>query len=350
MNTCDVTVGCNVFGDVRRLVDLGEYSKIAIITDENIVQCWLGALNHAIQRQTLDIILSAGECQKNIMTVREISAKLLKNGFDRKSLVINLGGGVVSDIGGFVASCYMRGIDFINVPTTVLAQIDASIGGKVGINLEGVKNIIGLFVQPAGVVSDVATLYTIPDREFISGFAEAIKHGLIMSEEYLRLVVSKKPTTFSQEELVNIIRGSVEIKLGIIKKDEREGGLRKILNFGHTIGHAIESVSSQTQWRLLHGEAVAIGMVGAAKISEIQGRISSDEFEMIESMITGCGLPHRFHGKHFIGTVIEMIKMDKKNANREVKWTLLEGIGKASFDNNVTEDTVNIALRYITGG
>src|SRR5436190_19611525 len=286
-----VFIGENILEKIAGLFDLKKYFKIAIVTDENIAKIFLEKLQQAIPYKTHPIIISPGEKAKNIETVKKIWLKLLENKFDRKSLIINLGGGVIGDMGGFAASTYMRGIDFLQIPTTLLSQVDASAGGKTGIDFADIKNLAGTFTQPIGVLIDVQTLTTLPKRIYKEGFGEIIKHGFIADKNYFETVTSKHPLEFSPDEMINIIAGSCEIKKAIIQEDETEKEKRKLLNFGHTIGHAIEVLLLETDKSLLHGEAISIGMIAEAKISELTGIFSSADFQTVKQSLRAAELP-----------------------------------------------------------
>lgn len=331
----DIYIGSGLIKNIGRLVNIKKYSKIFVITDPAVDKyCFSEFKKSSLQIEK--IIISAGEKAKNIETVKKIWQTLLFAGCDRKSLIINLGGGAILDVGGFAAATYERGIDFMQIPTTLLAQVDASVGGKTAVNFAGIKNLIGSFNQPIAIVCDINFLSTLPDREFISGFAEIIKHGLIADEKYFDFVTSKKPKAFSQEELVKIVLGSVKIKTGIVAKDEKEIGQRRLLNFGHTIGHAIEALSQNTNSPLLHGEAVSIGMVAEAKISGVG-------VDKIKQVLINAGLPvdlPNFPKE----AILAKIKSDKKSEKGEINWTLLQNIGKAIYDQKVMESTIRKAL------
>ena len=267
-----IIIGKKLLGKINTLLDFSRFSKIAVLTDENIqisLISQISQIKKSLNRELVIITIPAGEkFGKNIETVKKIWKKMFESGLDRQSLLINLGGGVICDMGGFAASTFMRGIEFINIPTTLLAQVDASVGGKTGVNFNEIKNAIGVFKNPIGVVIDVQTLKTLPKREFVSAFGEIIKHGVISGREHFNLVTSKKPEEFNEQELIEIIKQSIKIKSNIVKKDPKETtGLRKVLNFGHTIGHAVESLSWKTNKSLLHGEAVAIGMVAESNLA-----------------------------------------------------------------------------------
>jgi 3-dehydroquinate synthase len=341
-----ILIGSNILSEIENHINLEIYSKMAIITDQQIAKHHLKTLKDVLPHPTTDIILPPGEKYKTIETAQTIWKKLLEKGFDRKSLVLNLGGGVIGDMGGFAASTFMRGIDFIQIPTTLLAQVDASVGGKVGINFGEVKNIIGSFQQPKAVVIDTSFLATLPDRERNAGFAEIIKHGLIRDERYFDIVTKKQPKDFSADELTDVISHSCEIKADLVQTDETEFGSRKLLNFGHTIGHAVEALSYETDKPLLHGEAIAIGMVGEAKLSEEMGYIEADDVKRIEDALKNAHLPVRAHGYNF-EKITDKMKSDKKNAYGQVKWTLLKRIGEADYNIHCGEGLVERALEYI---
>ena len=340
-----IIIGTNIIDHLADHVDLSTYSSIAIIADEHTKHL-IPALKTTITNTTHEILIPSGEKSKNIETVKDIWQQMIDAKLDRKSLVINLGGGVIGDMGGFAASTYMRGIDFIQIPTTLLSMVDASVGGKVGINFSEIKNIIGSFQQPKTVIIDVSTLETLPERELRSGFAEIIKHGLIDDKYYFEKVSAKAPKDYSQEELIDIISGSCEIKSHIVQADEHEAHIRKMLNFGHTVGHAVEILSAETFTPLTHGEAISIGMVAEAKISELLGYISEKQLDTIEQAFVKAQLPTRV--THLSqDTIIEKMYTDKKNSHGKIKWTLLQEIGKADYNIEVGESFIKKAIAYI---
>lgn len=334
-----VYVGAGLLNKLEGIIDLKQFSKIIVITDDKIPGHLLGNYKK--------ISISSGEENKTIETVKEIWEQLLKLGADRKTLVINLGGGVIGDMGGFAASTYMRGTKFLQMPTTLLSAVDASVGGKVGIDFAGVKNLIGSFNQPIGVIIDIDTFDTLPDREFISGFGEIIKHGIIADSEYFNKVTSKKPREFSKAELTEIIKKSCEIKAEIISSDEKESGDRKKLNFGHTIGHALESFSLTTDNPLLHGEAVSIGMVAEAKISTLLGLTNEEIVNQIEKVLEQASLPVKCRITD-LEALIDLISKDKKAEAGKVNWTLIKGIGESVINQNVDDEKVKTAIQYIS--
>lgn len=344
--TYSIWIGAGIMGEIVGFVDLSRYSKILVVTDENVASLHLEKVLSILPGDTGSIILPSGERSKHIESVQKIWTALQDGGCDRKSLVINLGGGVVCDVGGFAASTYMRGIDFLNIPTTLLSQVDASVGGKTGIDFSGIKNLVGTFNQPIGVIIDVATLKTLPKREFVSGFAEIVKHGLIQSRDYFEKVTSKKPYEYSAQDLIEIITESCGVKANIVEQDPSEQGARKILNFGHTLGHAFESLSFKTKNPLLHGEAISIGMLAEAHISRDFGILSQDDLALIEEKLAFMELPISVENIN-LDAVLEKIKSDKKNECGKINFTLLQGIGHAIYNQRVDEKSIVKAIQSV---
>lgn len=345
-----VIIGKNILEKFSEFVDFKWISTVCIIADSNIPKVFINKIKRSLdtfpKEKVFEFVFEAGEKNKNLKTVEKMYEFFAENRLDRKSLVINIGGGVTTDMGAFAASTFMRGIPFINISTTLEGMVDASIGGKTGVNLGSLKNYIGTFTQPKVVVMDIDTLKTLPDRAYIQGFAEVIKHGLIADRTYFQFISSKPIARFSDDELINIIYGSVKIKASIVSEDERESGIRKILNFGHTVGHAVESLSLKTSKPLFHGEAVAIGMIAEAAISERMGMISVEEFKKIELAITNANLPVKFSGGSY-EDIAKLLLTDKKNQGGKVKWVLLNGIGKTEFNVEVTESFIRKGIEYI---
>ncbi|MBZ0326233.1 MAG: 3-dehydroquinate synthase [Altibacter sp.] len=322
-------------------------SSIFVLTDTNTEKLclpyFLGKIQPTIQWEVLQI--PVGESHKNITTCLQLWSALSEKGADRKSLLINLGGGVVTDLGGFVACTFKRGIEFINIPTSLLAMVDASVGGKNGVDLGHIKNQVGLIKDPYSVLIDTHFLLTLPEEEVISGFAEMLKHGLISSEDYWNRValfdVSK--TT----EAAKLIWESVEIKQKVVAEDPFEKGHRKTLNYGHTLGHAIEShcLTSAEKKALLHGEAIAIGMILATYISSEMIGFPKEKLDQIARTILKHFEKISF-AKNEIDAIIALLKFDKKNANGKVLFVLLKDIGNCKIDCEVTNDLLYKAFEY----
>ncbi|MFI0426909.1 MAG: 3-dehydroquinate synthase [Flavobacterium sp.] len=312
------------------------YSKIFILVDENTSQyCLPHFLNNLATEIEIEIIeLEVGEIHKNIATCTEVWGALSELGGDRKSIVLNLGGGVISDLGGFVACTFKRGIDFVNIPTTLLSMVDASIGGKNGIDLGNLKNQIGIIREPKAVLIDTQFLNTLPQNEMRSGLAEMLKHGLIFDKTYWDKFKNLKD--LNTEDLNVLIHQSIQIKNNIVCEDLTENGIRKSLNFGHTLGHAIESyfLENETKKNLLHGEAVAIGMILESYISKEKDMLSSAEYHEIKYIINDIFDRIDF-SKLEIEKIIDLLIYDKKNEFGKVQFALLDGIGKIKINQEV---------------
>ena len=306
-----------------------KYSRILVLCDENTVQHCYPKLQPFLPEH-IQLQIKSGEAEKNIDTCTYLWQQLTDHQAERKSLLINLGGGVISDLGGFVAGTYKRGFDFINIPTTLLSQVDASVGGKLGIDFNGVKNLIGLFQNPKAVFIFSDFLNTLPQNQLRSGFSEVLKHGLIYQADYWN--TTKEINYTSCADWLSVIATSVEIKHQVVKIDPFESGLRKILNFGHTIGHAVETWSLQNDASpLLHGEAIAIGMICEAYLSFKLNGLSQSALDEIATVFI------RNFGKYPLQNIpvtalMEVMQLDKKNSNNTINFSLLRAIGACDFD------------------
>lgn len=338
-----IHVGTGILDRLTDIASLNRYSAATIVTDTGVPTSIIERVQRGIRIPCSLVILPSGELAKSITSAQEIWQHLSENRRDRSSVVVNVGGGLISDIGGFAASTYMRGIDWINVPTTLLAQVDAAIGGKTGVNVHGVKNLIGTFGQPSAVIIDVDTLASLPRRELVSGFGEIIKHGIMRDPIYFADVTAKKPEEYSERELVNIIGGSVRIKSDIVSRDPYETGVRKALNFGHTIGHAVESLSHETGTPLTHGEAVSIGIAVESAISEKIGLLGISDRDTIIRALAHAGLPTKLPDIH-IDRIKARLLTDKKNKNGEILWVLPTRIGHVRTDVKVHGGIIDDAL------
>jgi len=336
----------NSIEELVKFVKQGNYSRFFILTDENTAKHCLPVVQHHFAGlDNFDIIeINSGEESKDIDFCIGIWKMLIDFGADRKSLLINLGGGVISDMGGFAASTYKRGIDFVHVPTTLLSQVDASVGGKTGIDLDGIKNIIGTFTQPKAVFIAYDFLKTLPARQVLSGTAEMLKHGLIMDKAYWGAL---KASDLSKPTIEHIYR-SIEIKNEVVMDDPTEQGIRKALNFGHTIGHAVETNSLLTdESPLTHGEAIAIGMICEAYLSFKKTGLVKDELDEIISVINGL-YPKYNLGDADFSTLCTIMLKDKKNQNGKINCTLLSRIGECRLDNICTDEELCESLAYYT--
>jgi 3-dehydroquinate synthase len=283
-------------------------------------------------KQVIEIILPDGEEYKTWASLMQVFDALLAAKADRKTTMLALGGGVIGDLTGYAAASYMRGIDFIQVPTTLLSQVDSSVGGKTGINHPLGKNMIGAFYQPRVVIADTATLETLPDRELSAGLAEVIKHGAIIDAQFFDWIEANIGLLMARDKgaLAYAIARSCEIKADVVRQDEREGGLRAILNFGHTFGHAIENGLGYGEW--LHGEAVGCGMVMAADLSQRMGLVDEATVARMRALVAAAGLPVKAPD---LGTErwLELMEVDKKNEGGAIKFILLKPLGAPSISN-----------------
>ncbi|MCR4763648.1 MAG: 3-dehydroquinate synthase [Lachnospiraceae bacterium] len=315
--------------------------RIAVISDSLVAPLYLSALTDTLKGLPCTLVshvIPAGEEHKTLDTVRGIYRFLIGEHFDRHDLLLALGGGVTGDITGFAAATFLRGISFVQIPTTLLAQCDSSIGGKTGVDFEGYKNMVGAFKNPRLVWMNLTTLKTLDDRQFLAGFAEVIKHGFIMDRAYFDWLLAHREQILKRDvgTLIEMIEKSCDIKRQVVEEDPKEQGLRAVLNFGHTIGHAIEKYSGFT---LLHGECVSLGMRAAAAFSVHAGKLSGSEEEELVSALTSFGLPVRFaHTDQDTDALLSLIRSDKKADGDQVKFVLLSGIGKAGFTHIPVED------------
>ncbi|MFT6054580.1 MAG: 3-dehydroquinate synthase [Roseivirga sp.] len=319
------------------------HSQLAVLVDENtLANCY--PLIKGLLPAHLLIQINSGEENKNLRTCEHIWEQMTINNFDRKALLINLGGGVIGDMGGFCAVTYKRGIRFINIPTTLLAAVDASVGGKLGIDFMGFKNHLGFFQEPEVVLIDPIFLKTLSPKELRSGFAEVIKHGLIADQDYYDQVTANGLNVDNWEA---VIAHSVEIKNAVVKADPKEAGLRKILNFGHTVGHGIESYYLPTENKLLHGEAIAVGMVCEAYLSKKLLGLSAQHLKQISDTILNIYTEINVRKEDFVG-IVELMYQDKKNQGHQLNHSLLREIGSATYDIAVDEKDVIDSLFYFT--
>lgn len=318
-------------------------SQIFILVDENTEKYCLHIVLEVLDRPVQVIRIPSGERYKNLETCQWIWAQLLKYGADRHSLLLNLGGGVIGDMGGFCAATYMRGIKFIQIPTTLLSQVDASVGGKLGIDLLGFKNMVGLIKDPDEVFIFTNFLKTLPKDQIRSGYAELLKHGLIADKESWNIL--SRQDDISTLDYTELVYQSLIIKKNVTEQDPHELGLRKILNFGHTIGHAIESYWLDSKTPLLHGDAIAIGMVSEAYLSYRVGKINESElYDIRNALLRLYG-----HHPHLVkpsDKIIEIMKHDKKNKRGSIQFALLEDVGQACYDINIDQAMIEDSFLY----
>jgi len=318
----------------------------ATVTDNNVAPLYGEQVSESLASAGFEphqVSLPSGEEHKNLATIRRLYEEFLGAGLDRKSLAVALGGGVVGDLTGFAAATYMRGIPYVQVPTTLLAQVDSSVGGKTGVNLPEGKNLVGAFHQPALVLIDVSTLETLPERELRAGMAEVIKYGVIQDAEFFAWLESRLAELLALERsaLVRAVRRCCEIKAWVVGEDERESGLRAILNYGHTVGHAVESLTGYEQMR--HGEAISAGMVAAAALATELGILSAEGAERQKRLLEALGTPVRLPPLKADG-IIQQMQRDKKAVSGALRFVLARRIGEVEIHSDVPQNAIRAAL------
>ncbi|WP_269465561.1 bifunctional shikimate kinase/3-dehydroquinate synthase AroKB [Collimonas pratensis] len=324
-----IEIGPSLLADRARIARLISGKQVVVVTNTVVAPLYLEGVSQTLRdagKSVLEIILPDGEEEKNWASLMQIFDRLLAAKCDRKTTLIALGGGVIGDLTGFAASAYMRGVPFVQIPTTLLAQVDSSVGGKTGINHPLGKNMIGAFYQPQAVIADTMTLHSLPERELSAGLAEVIKYGAVIDAEFFKWIENNIDKLMARDNaaLAYAIRRSCELKADVVRQDEREGGLRAILNFGHTFGHAIESGLGYGKW--LHGEAVGCGMVMAADLSHRLGHINAVDKERVCALVRAAGLPTEAPN---LGAQrwLELMQIDKKNEDGQIKFILMKPLG-----------------------
>jgi len=338
----DIIIDAGIIGGVSAEEILSAFSSAAVnlkavflaVTSETVYRLYGVKFSAFLKKCGIEnfdfIVLPDGESTKSLKYLADIHDRLIDNGMERSDYIIAFGGGVVGDLAGFAAATYLRGINFIQVPTTLLADVDSSVGGKTGIDHPKGKNLIGSFYQPRAVLIDVDILKTLDKRELTNGFAEVIKYGASLDADFFSYLESnyKKILAYDEESLIRIIEKSCSIKADIVNQDEKESGLRSVLNFGHSLGHAIETLYNYEN--IKHGEAIAIGMVFAAKLSKHLGLCGEEDVARIENLIINSGLPSDipdFTPEQYVNAM----KLDKKVADKQIKFVLIKGIGVYEF-------------------
>ena len=310
---------------------LGQLSgkQVAVVTNPTIGALYRDTVLSCLAEYDVDVFeMPDGEAHKNLDTYAQAMDFLMEKRHNRSTTLFALGGGVVGDLTGFVAATFQRGVDFIQIPTTLLAQVDSSVGGKTAVNHPAGKNMIGAFNQPRAVVIDTDVLKSLPPREYAAGLAEVVKYGVIADAELFSWLEDNVDSVLSKDDaaLAHIIKRSCEIKADVVAQDEREGGIRAILNYGHTFGHAIENLAGYGKW--LHGEAVAVGMVMAAQFSERENRLQQGVAARIEDLLAAFNLPVRLHDPVDPDAMIEAMGMDKKTLDGQIRFILADEMGK----------------------
>ncbi|MEJ8802973.1 3-dehydroquinate synthase [Pontibacter sp. H249] len=337
-----IHIGQQALQELSDFLQNRAFSKVAVLVDENTLHHCYPAVKPFLPEHDL-IQIQSGEEHKTLKTCEHIWQRMTELNLDRWSVLVNLGGGVIGDMGGFCAAVFKRGLYFVQVPTTLLAQVDASVGGKTGIDFHGLKNHIGVYQEPQAVFINPVFLQTLPPRQLKSGYAEIIKHWLIADKEAFQ---TQRHVGLFTEDWEELIRHSVSIKSKVVEVDPLEGGYRKVLNFGHTVGHAVESyLLEKPEQELLHGEAVAVGMLCEAWLSVNHKLLSQEELDKIETFLVSV-----YEKVHLteadIQSIAQLALQDKKNTRTTINCTLLSGIGKAVYDQPVTVQQIVESLRY----
>lgn len=322
----------------------GLHGKVAVLSNPTVAQLYLDTTCEALADAALEavpVLVPDGEEHKNLQTLASIYDRLVAERFERKSCILALGGGVVGDLAGFAAATYLRGIPYVQVPTTLLAQVDSSVGGKTAVNHQDGKNLIGAFYQPRLVLIDVEVLGSLPRRELVAGLAEVIKYGIIEDPALFDLLEQeiKRLMGLDRDLLIEVIARCCAIKARVVEKDEREEDYRAVLNFGHTIGHALEAVTGYKQF--LHGEAVGIGMAKAAAISAQQGFCDRSSLDRIRQLIEKAGLPAQIPPEVSMPGLMGAMELDKKSAAGKIKFVICAGIGKTCFESLTPEEILS---------
>jgi len=337
-----ITIGADALEQLKKLLQNRAFSKVAVLVDENTLHHCYPLVKSYLPEHHL-IQLQSGEAHKTLQTCEYIWQQMTDLNLDRWSVLVNLGGGVIGDMGGFCAALFKRGLYFVQVPTTLLSQVDASVGGKTGVDFQGLKNHIGVYKEPVAVFIYPAFLQTLPQRELKSGYAEIIKHWLIADGEMFETQRNIGLFTDDWEEL---IRHSVSIKAAVVEADPLEGGYRKVLNFGHTIGHAVESYLLEKPGReLLHGEAIAVGMICETYLSVKKELLAKEALDKIETFLVSV-YEKVLLTEDDIQTMARLALQDKKNTGTTINCTLLTSIGNAVYDQPITLSEIQEALRY----
>ena len=335
--TYPIHIGADLLGDETLYAKYIASKSVAVISNGIVAPLYLGRVQAAIERaggRVVPILIDDGEQAKAWATLDQVVDAMLAARCGRDSVVIALGGGVVGDLAGFAAAVFQRGIPFLQIPTTLLAQVDSSVGGKTAINHARGKNMVGAFHQPLAVIADVGVLDTLPDRELRAGMAEVIKHGFILDMRFVAWLEANMGKLLARDRaaLSHAVRRSCELKAQVVAADEREAGLRAILNFGHTFGHAIEAGVGYGEW--LHGEAVAAGMVMAAELSARAGSLRRQDADRVKALIALAGLPV-MGPKLATERFLELMQVDKKAAGGRIRFILLDGLGRATLRDNL---------------
>ncbi len=352
VNGYEILIGPGLLTDLGTFLNEHPLSDhYVMVTDSNVKEFLADDLLSILEQAGIKVDLisfPAGEASKNMETIVSLAREMVRLGADRKSAVLAVGGGVVGDMAGFLASIYMRGIPFIQIPTTLLAQVDSSVGGKTGVDLPEGKNLLGTFYQPKRVFIDIGVLATLTQKEIRNGLAEVVKYGVIRSPELFGILEDRwwDVLNLEPEVTADIVYRSCSIKADVVAADEREGNLRRILNFGHTIGHAIEAAAN---YQIPHGEAISMGMVAVGRISVQKGLMTSDELERLISLLEKLGLPVAIPRELSPEKLLGLLRHDKKSVSGKVHFVLCTGIGSTKITSDVDDSEILAAIEASQG-
>jgi 3-dehydroquinate synthase len=341
----DIVIGRDLISSIgERAAELLNRRRCAVVTDSHVAPLYAETVLRSLTENGIDptlIKLPAGETCKNMTAAEEICRQMIRAGLDRNAFLIALGGGVIGDLAGFAASIFLRGVPYIQVPTTLLSQVDSSVGGKTGVNTPEGKNLIGTFSQPALVLADIATLHTLPQRVYQEGFAEVIKHAAIRDASMFEAITD---VADGQGSLTDLVKRNVEIKARIVEQDEHETtGERALLNFGHTIGHAIEASAGYGE--LFHGEAIALGMIAAARLSSDLAGLPTAAVSHLTDLFKRIDLPTRLPENISTEVILDHMKHDKKFSEGKIRFVLLRALGDAFISHDVTTEQITTAIK-----
>ncbi len=344
----DILIGYPLDKIGRTLSKYEKEVKTLIITNPTVAKYYLESVEKSLREAGFQVFVaqvSDGEAHKSLAEANRLYATCVEYRLERESIIVGLGGGVIGDLAGYVAATFMRGLPVVQVPTTLLAQVDSSVGGKVAVNLPEGKNLVGSFYQPLLVYIDLAVLKTLPVEEMHAGMAEVIKYGVILDKNFFEFLEEKIESLreLDSEVLEAVVAQCCKLKARVVEKDEREAGLRSILNFGHTLGHALEAVTDYEKYK--HGEAVAIGMIGACRIAEEMGMLKKEARDRIEQLIGKACLPSSITVEVSVDSITRVLSLDKKVRAGKVRFVLPERIGKVAVRNDVPEHIVRDVVR-----
>jgi len=345
-----IVIGPGLFEQTGLSLQAAKIAKrYAIISDDRVGGLYGEQVRHSLQQAGIAaelIMFPHGEASKHLHTIGSLASELAQRGFDRGDGLVALGGGVTGDITGFLASIYMRGIPFVQMPTSLLAQVDSSVGGKTGVDIAQGKNLIGTFYQPKAVFIDIEALNTLPEEEFLGGMAEVIKYGASIDADFFTWLAANRAAILAQDPavIVPMIQRCCELKASVVERDEREGGLRRILNFGHTIGHAVEAASG---YRLNHGFSVAIGMRAVAELALLEGYTDKSVVEKISELLRQYRLPVAVPPELDRNAIRQYIRADKKTIGGRIFFVLPEAIGKVLITDQVNDADIDAVLALV---